>query len=105
MPSLFLRATSSTEGKSATDVRSTLATRRIDAAEKAINDRELSAPKHINYRKRVFAYDDPVCAHWAYGVPDVLNVAHIDGSRENNEISNLVIVCPPKWTRALYPGR
>jgi hypothetical protein len=56
-----------------------LATRRIDAAEKAMNDSEaLPAPKHINYRKRAFAHYDPVCAHCGYGVPDVLEVAHID---------------------------
>jgi hypothetical protein len=45
-----------------------LAARRIDAAEKAMNDSEaLSAPKRINYRKRAFAHYDPVCARCAYG--------------------------------------
>jgi hypothetical protein len=71
-----------------------------------MNDSEaLSAPKRINYRKRAFAHYDPVCARCGYGVPDVLEVARIDGSRENNEISNLVILCRPKRTQAPYPGR
>ena len=65
----------------------------------------LSAPKRINYRKRAFAHYDPVCARCGHGAPDVLEVARIAGSRENNESSNLVILCPPKRTRAPYPGR
>ena len=83
-----------------------LATRRIDAAERVMNDSEaLSAPKRINYRKRAFAHYDSVCARCGYGGPYVLEVARIDGSRENNEISNLVIPCPPKRTQGPYPGR
>ena len=83
-----------------------LATRKIHAAEKAMHDsKALSASKRINYRERAFAHYDSVCARCGYRVPDVLEVAHIDGSRENNEISNLVILCPPKWTQAPYPGR
>jgi len=53
-----------------------------------------SEPKRINYRKRAFAHYDPVCAHCGYGIPDVLEVAHIDANRQNNHISNLVILCP-----------
>ncbi|MBA2585428.1 MAG: HNH endonuclease [Chthoniobacterales bacterium] len=63
-----------------------------DAA--AIRDENSLAPKRIDYRKRAFAHYDPVCAHCGYGIPDILEVAHIDGSRQNNEISNLVILCP-----------
>ena len=70
-----------------------LAARKHDAAEKAMDVSGVS-PKRINYRKRAFAHYDPVCAHCGYGVPDVLEVAHIDGKRQNNEISNLVILCP-----------
>ncbi|NLF57290.1 MAG: HNH endonuclease, partial [Candidatus Hydrogenedens sp.] len=29
-----------------------------------------------------------------FGVPAVLEVAHIDGNRENNAVENLVILCP-----------
>jgi hypothetical protein len=54
----------------------------------------VSAAKRINYRKRAFAHYDPVCAHCGYGIPDVLEVAHVDGNRQNNDISNLVILCP-----------
>ncbi|HAH44045.1 MAG TPA: hypothetical protein DCM07_04180 [Planctomycetaceae bacterium] len=33
-------------------------------------------------------------AHCGFGIPDVLEVAHIDGQRANNDIGNLVILCP-----------
>ena len=48
----------------------------------------------VNYRKLAFAHYDPLCAHCGFGVPAVLEVAHIDGNRQNNEIANLVILCP-----------
>ncbi len=48
----------------------------------------------INYRKLAFAHYDPLCAHCGFGIPAVLEVAHIDGNRQNNEIANLVILCP-----------
>jgi hypothetical protein len=48
----------------------------------------------VNYRKLAFAHYDPLCAHCGFGVPAVLEVAHVDGDRQNNEISNLVILCP-----------
>ena len=50
--------------------------------------------KHINYRKLAFDAYPPICAHCGFGVPEVLEVAHIDGNRQNNEIDNLVILCP-----------
>jgi 5-methylcytosine-specific restriction endonuclease McrA len=48
----------------------------------------------INYRKLAFSHYPPFCAHCGYGIPDVLEVAHIDGNRSNNAVSNLVILCP-----------
>jgi len=48
----------------------------------------------FNYRKLAFANYDPLCAHCGFGIPAVLEVAHIDGNRNNNEIGNLVILCP-----------
>jgi predicted restriction endonuclease len=51
-------------------------------------------PKRINYRKLAFAHYDPLCAHCGFGVPAVLEIAHIDGNRANNDIGNLVILCP-----------
>jgi hypothetical protein len=51
-------------------------------------------PKRINYRKLAFSHYDPLCAHCGFGVPAVLEVAHIDGDRTNNDIQNLVILCP-----------
>jgi hypothetical protein len=50
--------------------------------------------KHVNYRKLAFDVYPPICAHCGFGVPEVLEVAHIDGNRQNNEINNLVILCP-----------
>lgn len=50
--------------------------------------------KHSDYRKIAFDVYDPLCAHCGFGVPAVLEVAHIDGNRTNNDITNLVILCP-----------
>ncbi len=50
--------------------------------------------KRINYRKLAFDAYDPFCAHCGFGIPSVLEVAHIDGQRTNNDIGNLVILCP-----------
>lgn len=50
--------------------------------------------KRINYRKLAFKAYDPVCAYCGFGIPAVLEVAHIDCDRSNNEVSNLVILCP-----------
>lgn len=50
--------------------------------------------RRINYRKLAFTKYPPVCAHCGFGISDVLEVAHIDGDRSNNDLSNLVILCP-----------
>jgi len=50
--------------------------------------------KHPNYRKIAFTAYPPTCAHCGFGVPEVLEVAHIDNNRSNNNIGNLVILCP-----------
>jgi hypothetical protein len=50
--------------------------------------------KRVNYRKLAFQHYDPLCAHCGFGVPAVLEVAHLDGNRNNNEVGNLVILCP-----------
>ncbi|MBU2591247.1 MAG: HNH endonuclease [Nitrospinae bacterium] len=47
-----------------------------------------------NYRKKAFEHYPPICACCGFGIPEVLEVAHIDGNRENNDVSNLVILCP-----------
>lgn len=51
-------------------------------------------PKQINYRKLAFEHYPPICAYCGFGVPEVLEVAHLDGKRDNNIIGNLVILCP-----------
>jgi len=50
--------------------------------------------KRINYRKIAFDAYDPLCAHCGFGVPAILEVAHVDGNRTNNAVVNLVILCP-----------
>ena len=50
--------------------------------------------KKINYRKLAFESYDKLCAHCGFGIPAVLEVAHIDGNRNNNDSTNLVILCP-----------
>ena len=48
----------------------------------------------VNYRKLAFAHYDPLCAHCGFGISSILEVAHIDGNRQNNDVANLVILCP-----------
>lgn len=50
--------------------------------------------KRVNYRRLAFGQYDQMCAHCGFGIPSVLEVAHVDGNRQNNEIKNLVILCP-----------
>ncbi|MFQ5965938.1 MAG: HNH endonuclease [Candidatus Scalinduaceae bacterium] len=52
------------------------------------------ATKRVNYRKLAFDSYDPLCAHCGFGVPSVLEVAHVDSDRNNNEVDNLIILCP-----------
>jgi hypothetical protein len=51
-------------------------------------------PKRVNYRKLAFEHYPQLCAHCGFGIKDVLEVAHIDCSRANNDVSNLIILCP-----------
>src|SRR6266436_7515463 len=50
----------------------------------------------VNYRKLAFAHykDRLFCAHCGFGIPEVLEVAHLDGHRNNNDVSNLGLLCP-----------
>ena len=52
--------------------------------------------KYVNYRKLAFDfYKAPhICVVCGFGVPEVLEVAHIDGNRKNNKVENLVLLCP-----------
>jgi 5-methylcytosine-specific restriction endonuclease McrA len=35
-----------------------------------------------------------ICAYCGFGIPEVLETAHIDGNHENNDPKNLVTLCP-----------
>ena len=48
----------------------------------------------LNYRKLAFDAYAPICVHCGFGIREVLEVAHLDGNRANNSLSNLVILCP-----------
>ena len=48
----------------------------------------------INYRKLAFEHYPPICAYCGFGIHEILEVAHLDGNRSNNEIDNLIILCP-----------
>ena len=52
--------------------------------------------KRVNYRKLALEHyrDRLFCAHCGFGLLDVLEVAHLDCCRENNDVSNLVLLCP-----------
>ena len=50
--------------------------------------------KRVAYRKLAFAHYQAQCVHCGFGIKEVLEVAHIDCNRQNNDISNLVILCP-----------
>src|ERR1017187_7615448 len=52
--------------------------------------------KRINYRKFAFEHykDRLFCAHCGFGIPEVLEVAHLDCQRHNNDLENLVLLCP-----------
>ncbi len=50
--------------------------------------------KRINYRKIAFGAYGTLCAHCGFGIPAVLEVAHIDCNRENNNPKNLIVLCP-----------
>lgn len=52
--------------------------------------------KRINYRKLAFEHykDRLFCAHCGFGIPEVLEVAHLDCQRHNNDPGNLVLLCP-----------
>src|SRR5437667_10310297 len=54
----------------------------------------MTTAKRVNYRKLAFEHYPAVCAHCGFGIGDVLEVCHIDGRRTNNEVGNLVILCP-----------
>ena len=47
-----------------------------------------------NYRKLAFEHYDPVCAYCGFGIREILEIAHVNGNRDDNDIKNLVILCP-----------
>ncbi len=55
--------------------------------------------KHIrsgipNYRKDALKAYPPYCVHCGFGIPEVLEVAHLDCNPQNCDVTNLAILCP-----------
>jgi hypothetical protein len=52
--------------------------------------------RQVNYRKIAleFYQDRPFCVHCGFGIPEVLEVAHLDCCRQNNDLANLALLCP-----------
>ena len=48
----------------------------------------------INYRTLAFGAYPHRCVHCGFGIEEVLEVAHLDGNRQNCELRNLAILCP-----------
>jgi 5-methylcytosine-specific restriction endonuclease McrA len=46
------------------------------------------------YRKLAFEAYPALCAYCGFGIKAVLEVAHLDGNRTNNDVANLAILCP-----------
>jgi len=47
-----------------------------------------------NYRKLALEHYPPICCFCGFGIKEVLEVAHLDGNRQNNELENLAVLCP-----------
>ncbi len=56
-------------------------------------DGRLASTALANYRKLAFDHYAPICAYCGYGVPEILEVAHLDGDRRNNAVENLAVLC------------
>jgi hypothetical protein len=54
--------------------------------------------KRVNYRKHAFEhykqFGQIICVHCGFGILEVLEVAHLDADRSNNDVTNLAILCP-----------
>ena len=59
-------------------------------------DGHIRTMRRLNYRKLAFEHyhDRLFCAHCGFGIPEVLEVAHLDCCRQNNDVNNLVLLCP-----------
>ncbi len=50
--------------------------------------------KSINYRKLAFEHYPPICAYCGFGIPEILQIAHVNHNHQDNAIENLVVLCP-----------
>jgi hypothetical protein len=59
-----------------------------------MKSRSTGVAGRVNYRRIAFKHYPPICACCGFGIPEVLEVAHLDGNRSNNSVENLAILCP-----------
>lgn len=50
--------------------------------------------KSGSYRKQAFNAYPHICVYCCFGVPGVLEVAHLDQNHKNNSVDNLALLCP-----------
>jgi 5-methylcytosine-specific restriction endonuclease McrA len=50
--------------------------------------------RKVDYRKRAFGKYPAICVHCGFGIKEVLEIAHLDGNRNHNELQNLAVLCP-----------
>jgi hypothetical protein len=52
--------------------------------------------KRANYRQIALNHyrDRWFCVHCGFGIAALLEVAHLDGCRQNNDVKNLALLCP-----------
>ncbi len=48
----------------------------------------------IAYRKLALEHYPKICVYCGFGISEILEVAHLDQNRSNNDLSNLAILCP-----------
>lgn len=48
----------------------------------------------LEYRDKSIRHYGNTCEHCGYDDLDILHVHHIDKNRENNELENLIVLCP-----------
>lgn len=57
---------------------------------------------YCSYRERALKHYGAKCKYCSYSVLPVLEVHHIDHNRKNNNIKNLMVVCPTHHKEVQY---
>src|SRR5271157_1880772 len=60
----------------------------------------MSIRKRADYRKLAFKQYRAICAYCGFGIAEVLEVCHLDGKRENNDLGAL---WQNLWVKMAHP--